>query len=423
MQVVPEQAIDTSSTSYDLSWPARAWRHISHLWHHMHISHRGAFSIERLAAFDDYCRDTSSLRSLLRCCLLPIPALVAGVLMEFIPLRDPREGWKANYAAWVREFLTSSLLGVGLILQTSQFLPQVALTPLRILCIALLASVGTIIPRLLLSSYWMFPVPFGSIMFGPVYFGLLLAIVFVIVRKHLHDPAFVHDLCHQVHILSIQCFFIIVYGAFFTLYYNVTPSKQPFVVLGLPIVKFTMQQAVAWASSYTGEFMPGITVFTIEVFNALYVAKCLQSAGSPITNILLIAFDIFHGVRSFHRMNKKLSKLSQMIELKTNNTIFEHVVATCRLPNVLQSARETHEIRVRSLLQLHLSVRGSDIIHQLVQFQSPPPAQAPTVSLIADSIPPMSPFGQVSVLPSKEYLSFCDKIIRRILRAPAKHKT
>lgn len=306
-----------------------------------------------------------------------MPALIAVVLIEFIPLRDPRDGWKANQAAWAREILTSSVFGVGLIVQTCQLLPQVMLTRLQILCIALLASVGTTLPQIWVANHWIYPIPFGFILAGPVYFGILFAILFVFVRRHLQDPAFVHALRHQVYVLVIQCFFAIVYCAVCTLYYHVTPSNQPLIVLGLPVIKFTMQQTVAWASSYIGEYMPGITVFTVEVFNALYVAKCMQNAGSPITSILLIALDIFHGIRSFRRINSRMSQLSRLIGLKHNSTLFQHVIATCRHPNVLSSASETlHDIRVRSPLQLQLSESGANVIHQLEQYQARPSTEA-----------------------------------------------
>lgn len=338
------------------------------MWHQIHISHRGAYSIERLAAFDEFCRKTSAFRALVTCLMLPIPALVIAVLIELIPLRDPREGWKANYSAWIRELFATFGIGVGFIVQTSALLPLLAINSSQVLCIASFTSIFATALQVGVASAWVYPIPFGFILVAPAFFTILFVSFIIVVRKRLRDPDFVHSLRQQLFVLVIQGFFAVVYCAFCAAYYNLSPSAQPFFVLGLPIVKFTMQHAVAWTSSHISEYVPGITVFSVEVFNALYVAKCMQNAGSPLTNVLLIALDVFHGVRSFRHMNRSMSRLSQMIALGNKNLVHE-VLTICRQPNVLSSISEQRDICVRSSLQLSLSENGSNFISQLERYQ------------------------------------------------------
>lgn len=115
--------------------------------------------------------------------------------------------------------------------------------------------------------------------------------------------------------------------------------------------------------------MAGITVFSVEVFNALFVAKAMQSAGLPLTNVLLIALDIFHGVRSFHRMSKSMTQLSYTMDLGNENLV-QAVLTTCQQPGIVTTTR--NEIRVRSSLQHSLSVNGQSLISQIERYQATP---------------------------------------------------
>lgn len=369
MRVAPENVATTLPTSAPkLSFITNALERCSHLWHRMHISHRGAYSVERLAAFADFCSETSTLRAFLTCCLLPVPAFITAVMIELIPLRDPHEGWQPNYSAWIREIVAGIGVSVGFIVQTSALMPLVVLKPIQVICIAILTATLTTLLQIGIASVWIFPIPFGYILAGPAFFSFLFSSCFFLLKKQMQDPDFVLSLRQQIFVLATQGFFAIVYCAFCTAYYNLPASNQPFFVLGLPIIKFAMQHAVAWAASHIQEYMPGIAVFSVEVFNALYVAKCMQSAGSPLTNALLIALDIFHGMRSFHHMNKEMSQLTQIMELGDNNLV-RAIFAACRQPNVLSTITKEHDIHVRSSLHLQLSEHGSHLVNQLEKLQ------------------------------------------------------
>lgn len=72
---------------------------VKHQWHkfalvfdRLHVGRRGFYSIERLQALDDYCRDKSLLRVLAVCVVLALPALMLVVGMKFVPVQDPVKG-------------------------------------------------------------------------------------------------------------------------------------------------------------------------------------------------------------------------------------------------------------------------------------------------------------------------------------------
>lgn len=120
---------------------ADAVRALFALWRHLQISHRGKFSVERLQALEDYTRHASLLRVVLLCAVTPVPALVLAIALESLPLRDPSEGWKANYMSWIRYQAVSFVISLGLVLQVKQMIPGLAFSMYRSLVIAIGTSV------------------------------------------------------------------------------------------------------------------------------------------------------------------------------------------------------------------------------------------------------------------------------------------
>ncbi|EGZ30163.1 hypothetical protein PHYSODRAFT_419188, partial [Phytophthora sojae] len=62
----------------------------------------GCYPEERAQVLNIYCQRTSLLRVIVLCAITPVPAFVLAIILEILPLRDPSEGWKANYVVWIR---------------------------------------------------------------------------------------------------------------------------------------------------------------------------------------------------------------------------------------------------------------------------------------------------------------------------------
>lgn len=90
---------------------------ISRTWDRSQIGRRSEYSIERLLAFRDYYERTSILRAFMVCALTPIPALLVALSIDCIPLKVPSDGWRANYAAWVRLFVMMAAISLVMIEQ------------------------------------------------------------------------------------------------------------------------------------------------------------------------------------------------------------------------------------------------------------------------------------------------------------------
>ncbi|KAE9040815.1 hypothetical protein PR002_g4754 [Phytophthora rubi] len=123
----------------------------------LQISHRGMYSIERLHAYQAYCDKTSTVRAIAVCVLTPVPSLLAIVLIECFPLRDPLLGWEANYMFWIRFYISGVLICIGLTYQATDMVDRVKISLLQRLVMSIVAMsiyVGTV---MLVSYLWIFP--------------------------------------------------------------------------------------------------------------------------------------------------------------------------------------------------------------------------------------------------------------------------
>lgn len=347
------------------------------MWHHLmlglgqlHVGHRGYYSIERLQALDDYCRDTSLLRVFTVCMMLPVPAVVVAIGMEFIPLQDPKEGWKANYGIWLRFTVASVVIGLGFLLQIKQLVPSLGLTALKITCILVATTCVSLGFMLTTASLWVFPTPFSVVLAVPPFMAtLVISILISIGRRALQlDPNLWRQLLQQIGIILAQASLAFAYPAFGAVYNWLPPDHQAGFVLVLPVIKVLMQNVVAWSSRHLEEYIPGTTVFSVELFNALYTAKCMQKASSIFTYMVILAIDViesFFAIRHVKQTTLELQRLKKQYNpANPKQHLLNAVVEICQQPGVL-GQREGSFVRMHSPISFQLSHRNSEIFRRI----------------------------------------------------------
>ncbi|KAJ8516600.1 hypothetical protein ON010_g18428 [Phytophthora cinnamomi] len=147
---------------------SKAIRTGKNYWQHMQIGRSERYSVERMLALRDYYEQASLLRVLFVCFVTPLPAFTAVILIECIPLASPAKGWRANYAFWIRLFLSSFPMAVGGVLQVKQVVPPGVISNRLTFLIGLGTAVGYVSCAIALAALWTFPVPFGyALMVGP----------------------------------------------------------------------------------------------------------------------------------------------------------------------------------------------------------------------------------------------------------------
>lgn len=118
-----------------------------------------------------------------------------------------------------------------------------------------------------------------------------------------------------------MCF---VYPAFSAVYNSLSSTSKSFLVVVLPVIKLVMQNAMAWASSDLEEYIAGITAFSVEGFNALYLSKCMQS-GKFLTYLVIMVFDFVESLIALYYMQAQANavyKLKQDSDLSESKIKF-----------------------------------------------------------------------------------------------------
>lgn len=341
---------------------------ISTLQAHIHrfsVSHRGAYSVDQVQAFDTYQRQTPIWRVIWICTALPLSPLIAAIALECVPLQDPSLGWKANHGMYIRNFIMCIITGTGICIQTKQLMPILSMSYKTILFISCVPGVITNALLLLIAAVWVFPIPFAYVV-APIPNTTVLAVLFVLAigRKQLKEkPSLVVELQKQSVIILVQVSLCIVYPIFNAIYLRLDPNAQTAFIFILPIIKFVMQNAIAWSTSHLMEYMPGVTLFSVEVFNALYMAKCMQNASSRVTYLVIMGADILKMAYSFYNLHGEANRMTELMQRcqlppHASKSIIFTVLALCQQPAVLSSRGS--EIKFRSELA-HLWQSKSDV--------------------------------------------------------------
>lgn len=104
-------------------------------------------------------------------------------------------------------------------------------------------------------------------------------------------------------------------------------------------------------SSHLIEHILGIVVFSVEVFNALYVTIYMRSGKSTMTNIDIILLDLAEMAHAFHDMKGQLASLQRMQKYyaaSSGRNLLDIVLSICEDPEVL----EGNENRMYSSVEL-----------------------------------------------------------------------
>lgn len=147
--------------------------------HEVHLAHRGSYSVERVLAFNAYCRRTSLIRVFGIFVVLPLPALAVDVGIECVPLQHPKDVWRANYGAFTRDSLMFFMICFGLCVQARQLTRGLTLSMIRITMASVAVTVCSISLRMLVAEMWVYPIPFGytwgAVPYG-VFFGSIRSV-------------------------------------------------------------------------------------------------------------------------------------------------------------------------------------------------------------------------------------------------------
>ncbi|GMF63847.1 unnamed protein product [Phytophthora fragariaefolia] len=149
------------------------------------------------------------------------------------------------------------------------------------------------------AAYLVFPIPFMSLVMVPP----LLVIVAVALRISYGRDGFKKLLAHPAQMYGFVLFIfaqaltLIIYPLYQVLFSaSINSHYELSVMLLLPIVKMMTKNVVASSIYYMEDMLPESVIFTVDFFNAFYVATCMRQASSVFTVVAIMFFDVFHTV-------------------------------------------------------------------------------------------------------------------------------
>ncbi|KAF4046423.1 hypothetical protein GN244_ATG01169 [Phytophthora infestans] len=227
---------------------------IAAFWRRIQIGHREHYSVERVLAFRDYCERASPVRVFAVCVLTPVPAATVMLLIECVPLKDPELGWKASWTMFIRVFITSIFVGGGIVFLSRAIIQEAEISVSRAIGITIVAAI--------------------------LYTGLS--------PQRGSSPSRLEWSCwtnqklqKQLvgHIIgsSAQSLLVVAYPTFNAVFLQLSGRQQAVFMLVLPVIKFITKQFIAKVATYLHDYIGALIIFSVNVFNVLYVAICMQT--------------------------------------------------------------------------------------------------------------------------------------------------
>ncbi|RLN65951.1 hypothetical protein BBJ28_00017497 [Nothophytophthora sp. Chile5] len=292
--------------------------------------------------------------------------MVLVISQEAVPLQDPTAGWRTNYGYWIRMGIVI-LVGTYMItIQAKLLVEGFAISWRRLILLLACSTVLAIIPDMIFAAYLAFPTPFS--------------ILTMAARVILRNRGFASFLCAQ----ELMAFVYPAYQVLFQAMIN-TPYKL-LVILLLPVIKLIVKNIILHCVTHMEDMMPEAVIFTVDFFNALYLATCMESAASTTTVVIIVATDlaqtatVLYGL--YWRTATILPRLRSVTDIPSgDDNLLTRGIFLCRS---LDTFNKQIRVRIRSCLPHRLSSANRSLLGSLEKLpvkeaaatpDSPPTAQ------------------------------------------------
>lgn len=234
--------------------------------------------------------------------------------------------------------------------------PAAELTVRLALFVAFGTSIGFVLQILLIASLWRFPMPFLIIVGNPAwqiarYMSLMLAVG---IKRWRTVPEIKQQMAVAKKVVAIQSLLLLIYPIYNAVFLRLHGLNQVAFVLLLPAIKFFMMKLLTRATIG----IPEATAFgfvTVELFDALYLFKCMQTAGSMLSGACLIAVDSLHNIYHFWHLRKCVEQVKQHLPQNGTNVEYNDIIRRS-LSRWISRSRSILRIRNPNSLKSSVSV-------------------------------------------------------------------
>ncbi|KAG7392339.1 hypothetical protein PHYPSEUDO_000747 [Phytophthora pseudosyringae] len=314
------------------------------------------------------------------------------ILQESITLQDPAAGWKVNYGFWIRVALLVGFSAPTMATQLRYLVEGVVISSRQLLFITASMVVVYTAATLLVAATTVFPIPFQVLSMSFVYFSLLIVAVVAAVGRNGLNAMLSHtnELARCVCYMSSQLLVAVAYPAYQALFNAAVKTRYELLVfLLLPGIKIVLKNFVALSMTHMEDIIPESVIFTVDFFNSLYLATCMQSASSTTSVVVIVAIDLVQNalaLTELHRSTRSiLARLREVLPGQESDDLVAALCTLCRSPAPL----EDHPV-VRLTTQSCLPHRLSMADREMVVKRQNDPLEEQVVPLKLSSSPSLA---------------------------------
>jgi hypothetical protein len=358
-----------------LSSESSVIQRLTKLWTSTHVSQCAVYSLERTLSLEEYSRSTTTSRTLLVLLCTPLPVLVFSLAIEAIPLDEPTRGWRTNYGGSVRVATLTMTLTLMSGLDTRHLLPGRIISNTKIILLAVIVTLVYSAMMAVGSEIWVYPIPFSIIVMSVPYWIVYTLTLWwlvgseVIQNMHKHHPG---AILRHFRFAQANMALIIVYPAFQALFSTIESAQLQLVmvIVLLPVIKMSMKQLMARKASHLDDLIPELVVVTVELFNALYTATCIQRLGSISTGLVVFAVDVIQNVITLRSIHMRTSRVWQKHREQNGPNWIGSLLTAVRTLIVTPRRFDPGALdgtKTRSCVPHKVSVRSQEILRSIEQ--------------------------------------------------------
>ena len=300
----------------------------------------GQYSIARLKAFHEYCERSSGWWILFVIVATPLPSAVLVILLNFLPLEDPASGWRANGVAFAR-LAVSVTVGVGgTMIQRMFYAPEIKSNAGARVVINIVSSGVYMAIYVAVCANVAFPMPFSILIPIVINVPLTLFIVALIDLRKARRAVAVTDqasvgradvaaraLRRYKRIVVVNFSLLFVYPLYTGAHRRLSGAPKALYTLLLPVMKLVFVEIAKKRLVDVQDLAAESTVFTVELFNALFVSICMSSANSRVTSAVIMTVDLLQ--MGYHL--RELSHRARHLTRERDRAGFgqDNIVAAC----------------------------------------------------------------------------------------------
>ncbi|EGZ13730.1 hypothetical protein PHYSODRAFT_335469 [Phytophthora sojae] len=175
--------------------------------------------------------------------------------------------------------------------------------------------------RVMHFAYLIFPLPFSILTMTPIYNILHIVLFRVIMGGNAVQKLLTRreQLVKYMNFLYAQILMMFVYPVYELLFRLAEGSKYQFLVIPLlPVIKVGIKNIVLRCVAHVEDIAPESVIFTVDYFNAIYVATCMQSAFSVLAIVAISVTDLSQTVIMLYGLHHRTISIRKMLRHYTD---------------------------------------------------------------------------------------------------------